>query len=257
MEAQGLSDIGMARANNEDALLCMPAQGLFAIADGVGGKEHGEIASQVAIKLITEKFDSDEVISGTEEDRQMTLREAFYEANHQIYQAGLESGSMNTTLTAVLATDKSFYIVHVGDCRVYLIDDDDIVQLTSDHSLVYEMVSKGEITLEEALHHHQRHVITRALGSPLIKLDDFHYNWDFGDRLLLCSDGLYNFVADAELLALVRTGVDLAQTAADLVELANSRGGYDNITVILVVNDGKGDAAYEKAAALASAGGED
>jgi len=235
MRADYISHTGAVRKNNEDAIYCDPKAGVFVVADGIGGKEAGEVASATAVRIVAEKLweDSDEPA----EDR---LREAFYEANHVLFENGKKPkmAGMGTTLTAAVCGEKGISIVHVGDSRAYLIHNRQIRQLTEDHSLVAAMQRQGKLTAEEAKHHPRKNILLRALGQdPRIEVDMLEAEWEKGDYLLLCTDGLYNLVEEEEMQEAILRTVELRTAIMFLAEAAYLRGGYDNISLIAVAHD--------------------
>jgi PPM family protein phosphatase len=224
--ATGLSHPGRRRRRNEDSWVCDPP--IFAIADGMGGAQGGEIASKLAAAALG--VDAD----GTGKDRVEALVQ---EANRRVHDRAAEDSSvsgMGTTITIALVEDEAVTIGHVGDSRAYLIRDEDLEQLTDDHTLVAELVRSGKLSPEEAEGHPQRSVITRALGTdPDVDVDTFSVEARPGDLFMLCSDGLTSMVGDETILDVVsRRRGDLDATAKELVENANRRGGEDNITVV-------------------------
>jgi len=223
----GLSDPGRRRRRNEDAYVVRPP--LFAVADGMGGAQAGELASRIAVDAMGEEART----SG--EERVATL---IQEANRRIFARSSEDASasgMGTTMTAALVGDDGVVTIgHVGDSRAYLLREGRLEQLTEDHSLVAELVRTGKLSAEEAEHHPQRSVITRALGTdPDVDVDTFTVDAQAGDLFLLCSDGLTTMVDDEEILRTVESSRDdLERTAQVLVRKANRGGGEDNITVV-------------------------
>jgi protein phosphatase len=227
-QASARSDTGRKRRRNEDSYVCEPP--LFAVADGVGGAQSGEVASRLAAGTLREASGD-----GTPEERVVAL---IQEANRRVYREAGEDASrrgMGTTVTAALALDDRIVIGHVGDSRAYRIRDGALEQLTEDHSLVAELVRSGKLSPEEAENHPQRSVITRALGSgPDVDVDVFATEIKTGDVYMLCSDGLTGMVDDDAILALVeRHRDDLDAATRALVGAANKEGGEDNITVVL------------------------
>ena len=225
-----ITDPGRKRRQNEDAFVREPP--LFAVADGMGGAQAGEIASRLAAAALRQPGD-DAPADGRE--RVVTLVE---EANRRVYQRATEDeavSGMGTTMTVALFEDGAVWIGHVGDSRAYLIRDGALEQLTEDHSLVAELVRSGKLSPEEAEVHPQRSVITRALGTEAdVDVDAFSVLPKPGDLFMLCSDGLTSMVADDVLLSIVeRARNSLDRTAKALVDEANRGGGEDNITVVL------------------------
>src|SRR3954453_13089626 len=223
------TDVGRLRSVNEDNVLA--ASPLFALAAGMGGHAGGEVASDVALSTLEERFAS---VPRTTE----ALVQAVRDANTAIYRRSLAEANlhgMGTTLTAVALVDRGgeqrLAVVNVGDSRTYVVQDGILQQITRDHTYVEDLVTAGEITPDEARFHPQRHIVTRALGiEPTVQVDAWEAPPAAGDRYLICSDGLSNEVDDSQISA-VLTGTEDPQEAADaLVELANEAGGRDNIT---------------------------
>jgi PPM family protein phosphatase len=233
-----VTDPGRRRRRNEDAYVVQPP--LFAVADGMGGAQAGEIASRIAASVLR---DSD---GDTGEDAVVNL---IQEANRRVYEAAASDearAGMGTTMTAALVEDGAVLIGHVGDSRAYRIRDGALLQLTEDHSLVAELVRSGRLSPEEADTHPQRSVITRVLGTdPDVDVDTFEIEARPGDVFMICSDGLSSMVDDETILSVVeRNRADLQQTARALVDAANRGGGEDNITVIVFeVGEGAADEA--------------
>ncbi|MDH4070584.1 MAG: Stp1/IreP family PP2C-type Ser/Thr phosphatase [Ignavibacteria bacterium] len=237
------SHIGLVREENQDSAGRFPehASGavansaqVFAVADGMGGHRGGREASQIAIRILGEKFEA-EPADGIP-DR---LRSAFEAANLAVRQQGEanpEFQGMGTTLTVMVFSGDTVCAGHVGDSRAYRISAEGIVQLTDDHSMVAEWLRKGWLTEEQARNHPERSLLYRALGVGSDISVDVYENIAArpGDRFLLCTDGLTNHVSDEEMLEIVMA--EEAQEACErLVDLALERGGYDNITVQTIV----------------------
>jgi len=221
------TDIGRVRDNNEDAVTSSSC--LVAVADGMGGHPGGEIASTVAISLIQAAF------TGQSLDE---LQAAVRAANRAIWDrasGNAELEGMGTTICAAgLVEDGELAIVNVGDSRFYVLRNGSLTQLTQDHSVTAEAVRRGELSEQEALNHPHRGVLTRALGvAPDVELDSAIQPTVEGDRLLLCTDGLFNEVPSDEIASLMAETEDIQATADGLVELALSRGGRDNVSVVL------------------------
>src|SRR5215471_9142513 len=228
------TDVGRLRAVNDDSILAVAP--LFAVADGMGGHAAGEVASQVALSTVEERFVDAETHT-TE-----SLVQAVQAANRAIHDrsvADLHLRGMGTTLTGVAVVERDgserLAVVNVGDSRTYVVQDGILQQITRDHTYVEDLVAAGEITADEARFHPRRHIITRALGiDPDVQVDAWEAPAAAGDRYLVCSDGLFNEVDDGQIAA-VLTGTEEPQYAADtLIELANAAGGRDNISVIVV-----------------------
>jgi PPM family protein phosphatase len=224
------TDAGRRRRQNEDAYVCEPP--IFAVADGMGGAQAGEIASRLAAGALRGPAETEEA------DGRARITALMQEANRRVYERQSEDeavAGMGTTLTVALYEDDVVWIGHVGDSRAYLIRDGDLDQLTEDHSLVAELVRSGKLSPEEAEVHPQRSVITRALGTePDVDVDAFSVRAEPGDLFMVCSDGLTSMVADEAILEIAELHRnDLKRTAKALVDAANRGGGEDNITVIL------------------------
>jgi len=229
-----LTDAGRRRRRNEDSYIREPP--LFAIADGMGGAQAGELASQLAATAFREA-------TGTEAAPEQQVRDLILEANRRVFARSSEDqavSGMGTTATVALVHDGGVTIGHVGDSRAYLIRKGRLEQVTEDHSLVSELVRSGKLSPEEADSHPQRSVITRVLGTePDVDVDTFSVQTEPGDLFLLCSDGLTSMVDDQTILEIVdknRTNLDGA--VRELVRTANRKGGEDNITVICFEIDG-------------------
>ncbi|MDQ3660141.1 MAG: Stp1/IreP family PP2C-type Ser/Thr phosphatase [Actinomycetota bacterium] len=224
------SDVGRVREGNEDSYLAEPP--LFVIADGMGGHSAGEVASETAVKVI-----SDGAAQISSEDPR-SLARLLNNANAAIFtkaQSDAALRGMGTTCTLLMAGESSAHIAHVGDSRAYRLRDGAIEQLTDDHTLVGRMVREGQISLEEAQHHPQRNVITNALGlDSNIVVDLREIEARAGDRLMLCSDGLSSMVSDEDIAAAANAAEDPQEAAETLVELALEAGGEDNITVLVI-----------------------
>jgi PPM family protein phosphatase len=234
----GLSDPGRKRRRNEDAYVCEPP--LFAVADGMGGAQAGELASSLAAAALRDDSGS------AGEDGERRVDELIQEANRRVYQRqsrDAAASGMGTTMTVALVEDGTVAIGHVGDSRAYLIRGRSLEQLTEDHSLVAELVRSGKLSPEEAETHPQRSVITRALGTdPNVDVDTFSIETKPGDVFLLCSDGLTSMVGDETILSEVeRNRGDLKAAAKALVRAANRGGGEDNITVVFFQIAGAGE----------------
>jgi PPM family protein phosphatase len=230
-----VTDAGRRRRRNEDAYVLQPP--LFAVADGMGGAQAGEIASRIAASVLRD--------AGGRQGEEAVVS-LIQEANRRVYEAAARDearSGMGTTITAALVEDGTVRIGHVGDSRAYRIRDGRLEQLTDDHSLVAELVRSGRLSQEEAEVHPQRSVITRVLGSdPEVDVDTFAVEAQPGDVFMLCSDGLTSMVDDRTILGLVEGDrSNLERAARALVDAANKGGGEDNITVVLFeIGDGAG-----------------
>jgi PPM family protein phosphatase len=228
--ASALTDTGRRRPQNEDTFVCEPP--LFAVADGVGGAQAGEIASRLAANALEER--RADALGET------TLTELLLEANDRIYRHALEdptAAGMGTVVTALLVDEAAgtISIGHVGDSRAYRLRGETLDQLTPDHSLVGELVRAGRLSTEEAEQHPQRSVITRAVGTePTVEVETVTIEAEPGDLYLICSDGLTDIVRDTQIVELILAAERSPDAAAEsLVDAANRNGGIDNITVVL------------------------
>ncbi|MDR0814177.1 MAG: Stp1/IreP family PP2C-type Ser/Thr phosphatase [Bacteroidales bacterium] len=238
------TDTGCVRENNEDNAAFLFLEGsktdfLAILADGMGGYERGEVASAIMV----DTFCSDNGQTLGKKPKQW-LSGLLNKANSLIYEQSQQLQSvMGTTCTTLLIRDRKIYCAHIGDSRMYLLAGDIFRQVTCDHTIVMELLKKGQITAEEAAIHPQRNLLTKAAGTkPHITPDVFKIKFPIrvGNRFLLCSDGLYDLVTDVEIhqhLAME----SIREAAASLIALAKERGGYDNITVAIVEINEKTD----------------
>ena len=221
------TDIGCLRDHNEDSLVVTPP--LFAVADGMGGHAAGEVASEIAVRVLSEL--------APEHPDGEALGRAIEEANRAVIQAAREGRGrqgMGTTMTAAMLEGERLVIAQVGDSRAYLLHQGKLQQLTRDHSLMADMIEAGQLTPEEARTHPQRSVITRALGSDAhLHPDIYEINVETGDRLLICSDGLSGMIFDDQIENTLRRVQDPQRCASQLVNEAIAAGGHDNVTVIV------------------------
>ena len=221
------TDIGCLRDHNEDSLVVTPP--LFAVADGMGGHAAGEVASEIAVRVLSEL--------APEHPDVEALGRAIEEANRAAIQAAREGRGrqgMGTTMTAAMLEGERLVIAQVGDSRAYLLHQGKLQQLTRDHSLMADMIEAGQLTPEEARTHPQRSVITRALGSDAhLHPDIYEINVETGDRLLICSDGLSGMIFDDQIENTLRRVQDPQRCASQLVNEAIAAGGHDNVTVIV------------------------
>jgi protein phosphatase len=217
---------GLVRGHNEDRYTASP--GLLAVADGMGGALAGEVAAGIVVERL-------EGLAGDVDLDQ--LQEAVENANGEIRAMALENSSqsgMGTTLTALLVRGERAQLVHVGDSRAYLLRDGELRRITEDHSLVNELVKRGEIAAEDAERHPHRNVITRALGAePTVDVDRVEVDLADDDVILLCTDGLTSYVQESAVLEILTSQTSIQGAADALVERANAAGGSDNITVVL------------------------
>jgi protein phosphatase len=229
------TDVGQVRAGNEDAFVAEPM--VFGVADGMGGHQAGEVASDIAARIIRDRL-------GTGATNVGVVVASVVEANASIFQAAHASADhqgMGTTLTAlvVLRADESnvarFALINVGDSRTYLLRNGELHRATLDHSYVQELVNTGHISEDEARAHPRRNIVTRALGiEPTVRVDTWLVPMVHGDRFILCSDGLVDEVHDDDIATIALAAADPQIAAEQLVAKANANGGRDNITVVVV-----------------------
>ena len=221
------TDIGYVRDHNEDSLIIIPP--LFAVADGMGGHEAGEIASELTVNTLAELAPSHLDAEG--------LTAAVEAANYNVMKAprqGIGRDGMGTTLTAAMLEGERLLIAQVGDSRAYLLHKGHLQQITRDHSLMADLIEAGQITPEEARVHPNRSVITRAIGSDIhMRPDIYELNVDAGDRILLCSDGLSSMISNNAIESIMRRQSDAQHCADELVTAALENGGADNVTVVV------------------------
>jgi len=232
------TDPGRQRRGNEDSLYAQPPY--FAVADGMGGAQAGEVASRIAVEALQRGLPPD----GPGEERLVAAVRDANEQIHRMSRADRERAGMGTTLTAAFVGPEEILIAHVGDSRAYRVRDGRLEPLTRDHSLVQALIDQGRLSEEEAQTHPQRSIITRALGpEPDVDVETHTYRARDGDVFLLCSDGLTSMVDEATVERIVAASPDLDHTAQALIDAANAAGGRDNITVILFrVADDQGGA---------------
>ncbi|TDB68835.1 Stp1/IreP family PP2C-type Ser/Thr phosphatase [Arundinibacter roseus] len=242
LRAVALSDVGCVRTNNEDATrFIRPAtrevqlqKGYLAIvADGMGGHAAGEVASQMATEIVAKTYYQ------REESPEDSLYFALAKANRLIWQTAgrnTRQKGMGTTCTTVVIRDAQLFVAHVGDSRAYLYKNGQFVRLTTDHTYVQKLVEEGVISPADAETHPERNVLTRAMGTHNkveIDVEKPAYLFEDGDRLLLCSDGLYDYLTDDEMAEFLNLEM-VSEAAQQMIDLARQRGGHDNITVMIV-----------------------
>lgn len=239
MEFRVVCNKGKVRENNEDAYRVYNSQnGKFSfciVADGMGGHNGGEIASNLAIEELTKFIINSYENKYLNQERRL-LEDAIKFANFKVFKKAQKTPhllGMGTTLTIAFFRDTNAYIGNIGDSRAYLYREGKIRQLTLDHSYVAELVRNGKLTKQEAEKHPQKNIITRAVGTERdIDVDVFYHNLKPDDFIILCTDGLTNMLDDSEIAAILRDN-SFDKSPQVLVDKANEKGGYDNITVIL------------------------
>lgn len=235
------TDIGLIRDTNEDYYRIIHESSLdayaFIIADGMGGHSCGEIASRMAVDYISDFVEQSgsrlfSCLSIGEEIRRLLM-----EANINVFEASLsnpEASGMGTTLTMAVIAGGKVTVAHVGDSRFYMARDGSLQQITEDHSFIRELIKKGTLTVEEAESHPRKHVITRAIGSSRdLEVDILDFEAEKGDVFLLCTDGLTNMISEDEIYNVIIDN-DPERACTELIEAAKSKGGEDNITVIVI-----------------------
>jgi PPM family protein phosphatase len=236
----GMTDRGRRRARNEDALLLRPQGRIYGVADGMGGHAAGNVASRIAIDVLSGAFErppSPRIRAATLARR---LLGVFDDANHAILEHAAvhrECAGMGTTLTALapLAGTRQCVIAHVGDSRAYRLRSGELTQLTRDHTWVQQQVDAGMLTSADARHHPLSSVLSRVLGTAAVgPADTLVVDARPDDLFLLCSDGLTTMLDDSDVCALLARPLPLDQHARELIDAANLRGGLDNTTVVLV-----------------------
>jgi protein phosphatase len=237
----GMSDVGRTRQLNEDnwgwTRLSERAR-LYVVADGMGGHDGGEVASALAVRTLCETARAREALAPDGERAiENLLDESFQVANNTIKDAAEARGTdMGTTLVCMLVLhDKVGFVANVGDSRCYVLHEGHLTQVTKDHSLVQKLVERGRIAPEEARNHPQNHILLRTVGTERdIEIDLFRVDLTSGDRVLLCSDGLWGEVDDREIESILTTYADPRIAARELVRAAHQGGGKDNVTLMVV-----------------------
>ena len=236
MKTFSMTDVGRKREINQDYVFATDESlgslpNLLVVADGMGGHKAGDFASKYTVEVLEE-----ELKHTLKEEPEEVLRDAVRVANHKLIEAAgkdIKLEGMGTTLVAATVIDHTLYFVNVGDSRLYLINKD-IRQLSRDHSLVEEMVRLGGINEEEARHHPDKNIITRAIGAKEdVEADFFEFSLKKGDVILMCTDGLCNMVEDDEIFAIIKGARDIVEAGETLIERANENGGKDNIGIVL------------------------
>lgn len=245
LSGAGVTNVGRVRSHNEDCLLVDNELEIYLVADGVGGRSAGEIASRMAADLVIDSFKNPEQLSGVEglpegahAQISAKLVAAIKRANGVVHEASRNNpalGSMGTTIVVAAREGGTLSIAHVGDSRAYVLKHGQLSQLTDDHSLVSEQLRQGLITGDEARNSNVRNIITRALGvGPEVEVDIDEMALDQGDRILLCTDGLSGMATDEDIMMIMRNEPDPEKCCARLIELANENGGKDNVTAVVI-----------------------
>ena len=236
MKTFSMIDVGRKREVNQDYIFVSNEPlgnlpNLLIVADGMGGHRAGDFASRYAVETLKE-----DLANSTEDGPEAMIRKAIQSANQKLIEAARQDArleGMGTTLVVATVIEHTLYFANVGDSRLYLLHDT-IKQLSKDHSFVQGMVRLGGIDAEEAKHHPDKNIITRAVGArEKVEVDFFEYRLKKGDMILMCTDGLSNMIEDEEMLVIVKSSRDIVEAVERLVEKANDNGGNDNIGVIL------------------------
>ncbi len=247
VEMFAMTDVGIRRDHNEDCVQVTPSHGIAVLADGMGGYNAGEVASEMAVDIITTslqnkildipqaEIDKDTGFTG----ESMLLRQAIKASNEAIYhtaQTRSECAGMGTTVLAALFYGNHITAAHVGDSRMYRLRNKKLTHVTEDHSLIHEQVQRGLVTADDARHSMIKNLVTRALGSdPDVEADLVEDIAVDGDLYLMCSDGLTDVVSDEDICqTLIDYKNNLEKTAIQLIQMANDAGGPDNISIILI-----------------------
>lgn len=242
MKTANKSDVGLIRTVNEDRAVVQGRLNGFTmaiVADGMGGHQAGDIASQIAIDTVQREL-QDIYIGMSPDECERRIADAVQKANREVFEIASNQEQyqgMGTTIVVALVSEELIIIAHIGDSRAYKLDDEFMIQLTEDHSLVNELVKSGQLSPEEANSHPRRNVLTRALGTDEQVEVDIHLDtWKQDDLLMLCSDGLSSLLHDEQITAILRSEEELESKANRLVQSALEAGGDDNITVVLLAN---------------------
>ncbi|AXI09035.1 Stp1/IreP family PP2C-type Ser/Thr phosphatase [Oceanobacillus sp. 143] len=243
MNGQFLTDRGRVRQHNEDSggiFYNLAGQFLAIIADGMGGHQAGDVASQMATSLMKDKWERTNDFSAPK-DLEAWLVETISEINESIYehaQKNSECEGMGTTIVIAIHIEEFLSIAHIGDSRCYLLNGKGFRQITEDHSLVNALVQSGQISKVDAQHHPRKNIVLKALGTDTTVEPEINtVGIDTGDKILLCSDGLTDKIEDKELLEVIEQPIDILEAGKQLIDLANARGGEDNISIILASLD--------------------
>ena len=239
----GASDIGRKRKTNQDSICLDHAHHFFAVADGMGGHSGGDIASQLSVKVMPEFF-----AQNAQLDPQLLMKNMIQEINRAILKKAEEQPElhgMGTTVSAMYFHGQNLIVGNVGDSRVYLVNNNNIFQMTRDHSFVQEKLNMGIYTRDEAVKDPQKNVLVRSVGFEAdILVDVFNYRICKNDMFIICSDGLHGKVSDGDILHIIQKNIadpascsiaDVKAAVTDLIKQANDNGGQDNISVILAV----------------------
>lgn len=240
MKANFLTDQGQVRKHNEDAggiYYNSTGQVLAIIADGMGGHQAGDVASQMAVSIMQTAWEKTDEFTEPEQAEEW-MSETFKKMNLSIFNHALEKEvykGMGTTVVSAIGTDEFIIIGHIGDSRCYLRNEDGFKQITEDHSLVNELVRSGEISHEDAEHHPRKNIVLKAMGTEEnVSADIRCLSWEQGNQVVLCSDGLSDKMTNKELGDYVQAWENKTDIGQELIDLANERGGEDNISLAII-----------------------
>lgn len=234
----GKTDPGMVRDNNEDSIMVRPDLGLAVLADGMGGHQAGEVASAMAIDLVKQFFENASQRSG-ELNYSDIVSDSIMLANSAIFELSKtkpDCAGMGSTVVVTYFDGEKVFVGHVGDSRLYRFRGNELHQVTEDHSLVQELVSRGLLSKEEAIESTNKNLVTRALGiEESVEIDVASENWEEGDLYLICSDGLNDVLRDDAISEILEANInDLEKALETLIETVNANGGPDNVSIILI-----------------------
>lgn len=237
MKAVSIYETGCVRKNNEDSYLILPEACLFAVADGMGGHNAGEVASGMAVEQLRKK--ASELAVTDKKDIQAWMEEAIEQANNEVFEASLQSAEtegMGTTITALVLREDKAVIGHVGDSRIYLWRDSTLSLLSEDHSMVNELIRLGQLSEEKAKNHPHRNILSRALGvERTIIIDCFQLETQQGDVFLLCTDGFSNVIEEEEMTKEFSASGTWEKHLENLKNIVLERGAPDNFTVVCCI----------------------
>ncbi|RFA37665.1 protein phosphatase [Virgibacillus dokdonensis] len=243
MKAHFLTDRGQVRSHNEDSggvFYNVAGQAQAIIADGMGGHQAGDVASQMATRLLQDKWEKTQQVD-TPEMAEAWVKDAVQEANTAIFQHAQEHEAchgMGTTIVIAIILDDALTIAHIGDSRAYVINNEQMKQITEDHSFVNALVQSGQISKEEAVYHPRKNVVLKALGTEEnVTCDVRTLSLEQNDLLLLCTDGLTDKLTDDEIYSMIYSGEELCHIGKKMIQVANERGGEDNISLVLIQHD--------------------
>lgn len=237
------TDIGKVRSKNQDqaaVIVNTKDQIVAVVCDGMGGHRSGEIASRVVIEHVVSCFNCIPPFDNVDEVKKW-IKETIIEADIIVKKTAMqniEHRGMGTTIVVAVFMDNMLYISHVGDSRAYVLKNDNLIQVTRDHTLVNELIKRGVISEEEGKNHSQKHVLMQAIGADT-KIEPSLIELDFvNSLLLLCSDGIYNSLDENKIIEVLRKDIKVPYMVDELIDLANENGGYDNIAVAIIDNRG-------------------